>query len=991
MRFRFQTVAGFILTAAGCLPAVFCAPSPVCGEDRVPSGSRVPWTTSRITGSPAPPAPYRIERLQPQLEFDQPVALVSLPGSRRAALVERKGRILQLPVDGSDRQPSLMLDGAGQVPGLTAIYGLAFSPDFQTDRVCYVCYIRKPELQDGTRLSRFRVTGRGDSLRIDPSTETTLLTWKSGGHNGGCLKFGPDGYLYVSTGDGSPPAPADVHRSGQDLSDLLASILRIDVGRTSGDLAYAIPDDNPFVDREGARGEIWAFGLRNPWRMSFDRQTGDLWLGDVGWQLWESVHRIQKGGNYGWSLREGPQSVHPEWNRGPTPVIPPVKAHPRSEAASVTGGYVYRGAMHKDLIGAYIYGDYVTGKIWSLQSDGQRVTEHRELADSTLALISFHEDHAGELSFLDYNSGGIYRLVPNETASIPRKTFPQRLSQTGLFSSTRKHQPAPGVIPFVVNVEQWMDGATARRFVAVPGSGRMILRKPEGRVPTDWGEFPVDTVLVKTISLEMEAGNPASRRRIETQILHNRGELWRGNSGEWFGYSYAWNAQQTDAELLPPEGRTVSLLIRDASAAGGRRRVTRTLGRQTECYLCHNPWAGYRLGFTAAQLNRPHSTDSSAGNQLESLRRSGLLETPDLSDQPAFCDAFDTAAGISTRARSWLHVNCAHCHRFGGGGSASLDLRFDQPLAETRAVNQRPTQGTFGIDGARLIRAGDPYRSLLYYRISKLGRGRMPHVGSHNVDPRGIRLIEGWISQLESPPEQESIAARQRHEQKLMQSVFRDSDESAIVELLQTTSGALRLASALGDDYVDQAIARRILQQASEIRAPESRDLFERFLPEEQRSQRLGTSVRPQMVLALSGNAAAGGKLFTEAKGLQCRNCHALNGAGGGLGPELTHIARNRTREQLLDSILSPSREIEPRYQTWLVETSAGKLYTGLVTRQTDTQIELQVAPDQSISILRSEVELFVRQQKSLMPELQFRDLTAQQLADLLAFLSARK
>ncbi|MFP6765991.1 MAG: PQQ-dependent sugar dehydrogenase [Planctomycetaceae bacterium] len=980
-------------TVIECLLAVWFLPVPVSGQDDTPSASRrrVPWTTSRITGSPALPAPYRIERLYPELAFDQPVAMVNVPGSERTVLVERKGRVVQLPADRSDRQPQLMLDGAGQISELTAVYGLAFPPDFQTNRVCFVCYICKPDLEDGTRLSRFQVTGEGGALRIDPDTETTLLTWKSGGHNGGCLTFGPDGFLYVSTGDGSPPAPADVRRSGQDLSDLLASVLRIDVNRTSSDRAYSIPADNPFVELDGARGEVWAFGLRNPWRMSFDRQTGHLWLGDVGWQLWECVHRIEKGGNYGWSLREGPQSVHPEWKRGPAPITPPVKAHPRSEAASVTGGYVYRGTDLRGLTGAYIYGDYVTGKIWSLRYDGQRVTEHRELADTTLAVIAFHEDHEGELSMMDYNGGGIYRLVSNETSSQLRTRFPQRLSETGLFTSTQAHQTAPGVIPFAVNVEQWMDGATAERFVAVPDSGRMVLRKPAGRVPTDWGEFPVDTVLVKTISMEMESGNPASRRRIETQILHNRGELWRGNSGEWFGYSYAWNQEQTDAELLPPEGKTVSLLVTDKEASGGRRRVTRTLGRQTECYLCHNPWAGYRLGFTAAQLNRPQHAAAVAENQLKVFQRIGLLETPDISGQPPFCDAFDTTAELSQRARSWLHVNCAHCHRFGGGGSASLDLRFDQTLAATRTLDQRPTQGTFGIDGARLIRSGDPYRSLLYYRISKLGQGRMPHVGSHNVDRRGVRLIEDWISQLESQADQESIVARQRHEQKLMQSVFRDSDEPAIAELLQSTSGALRLASALGDDYVDQAISQRILQQASTLRAPEVRDLFERFLPEEQRSQRLGTGVRPQAVLALRGDPAAGGELFTKAKGLQCRNCHALNDTGGGLGPPLTQIARTRSREQLLDSILNPSREVEPRYQTWLVETMAGKLYTGLITQQTDTQITLKVAADKQVAISRSEVDLLVRQQRSLMPELQFRDLTIQQLADLLAFLAVQK
>ena len=161
-----------------------------------------------------------------------------------------------------------------------------------------------------------------------------------------------------------------MHETGQDVSDLLASVLRIDV---SAGKSYAVPKDNPFVGHMDARPEVWAYGFRNPWRMSFDRKTGALWLGDVGWQLWEMVYRVQRGGNYGWSIKEGPQSVRPELAIGPTEILSPVIAHPRSEAASVTGGYVYRGKRHKELAGSYVYGDYVTGKIWSLDPGESKV------------------------------------------------------------------------------------------------------------------------------------------------------------------------------------------------------------------------------------------------------------------------------------------------------------------------------------------------------------------------------------------------------------------------------------------------------------------------------------------------------------------------------------------------------------------------------------------------------------------------------------------
>ena len=184
--------------------------------------------------------------------------------------------------------------------------------------------------------------------------------------------------------------------TGQDISDLLSSILRIDVDRVENGKNYAVPRDNPFVKTAGARPEVWAYGFRNPWKMSFDPKSGDLWVGDVGWEMWEYLFRVESGGNYGWSLFEGRQPVRPNDKRGPTPVLPPTVDHDHTEARSITGGRFYYGNRLKDLHGAYIYGDYVTGKFWGVRHDGKKVTWQKHLADSSLQVIDFCEGAKGE-------------------------------------------------------------------------------------------------------------------------------------------------------------------------------------------------------------------------------------------------------------------------------------------------------------------------------------------------------------------------------------------------------------------------------------------------------------------------------------------------------------------------------------------------------------------------------------------------------------------
>ncbi|MBT6154741.1 MAG: hypothetical protein HOH82_08665, partial [Planctomycetaceae bacterium] len=559
---------------------------------------RIPWTTSRMTGSLEPPHPYKIERAFPKLQFTNPVTMTTAPGSDRLFVVELDGKVFSFLGDGSAEKPDLFLDLKELSKDARRIYGMTFHPDFVANRFVYVCYIGKEGDADGTRVSRFEVS-KADPPVVDLATETTVIEWYAGGHNGGCLKFGPrDGYLYISTGDGSSPSPPDSRSTGQDNGDLLASILRIDVDHADANKAYSVPADNPFVETAGSRPEIWAYGFRNPWRMSFDAETGWLWLGDVGWEMWEMIHRIERGGNYGWSVLEGPQSVRAEVTPGPTPILPPVASHSHIESRSITGGAVYRGKRLKELRGAYIYGDYVTGKIWGLRYDGKKLTWQQELVDSSLAVITFGEDQSGELYVLDY-AGGIYRLTANDAAKA-NSEFPQKLSETGLFASVKDHKPAAGVIPYSVNAAPWADGATAERLIAVPGSPKLELwaesNAQKGNLRGNW-KYPTDTVFAKTLSLQTETGNPESSRRIETQILHYDVDTWRA-------YTYIWNDDQTDAVLAPAAGVDKTLVIRNPSAPNQRRQQTWHVAGRTECIVCHTTRGGSVYGFVPPQLNK---------------------------------------------------------------------------------------------------------------------------------------------------------------------------------------------------------------------------------------------------------------------------------------------------------------------------------------------------------------------------------------------------
>ena len=271
---------------------------------------------------------------------------------------------------------------------------------------------------------------------------------------------------------------------------------------------YAVPKDNPFVDRKGACPETWAYGLRNPWRMTFDKKTGMLWVGQNGQDLWEQAYVVHKGDNCGWSVNEGSHPFQPQRDHGPDPIVMPAVEHHHSEFRSLTGGVVYYGKKHPDLDGCYVYGDYSTGKIWAVRHDGTKTLSDRELADSRLQIVGFGLDPDGELLVVDH-AGGLYTLEPTPKEA-PKAPFPTRLSETGIFTSVKGHQVDPGLIPYDVNAPLWSDGALKERYIGLPG------RRPDRVHDLARLEFPDGTVLVKTFSLNTAEGasstGAASRR-----------------------------------------------------------------------------------------------------------------------------------------------------------------------------------------------------------------------------------------------------------------------------------------------------------------------------------------------------------------------------------------------------------------------------------------------------------------------------------------------
>lgn len=671
------------------------------------------------------------QRVFPNLTFSQPLGLFQAPGdASRIFIQERPGRIRVFPNMQSALPASVttFLDIQARVntSGEGGFLGIAFHPQWATRREVFVSYT---ETGPGGAIPLRSVVARYKSLdnglTLDAASEERLLVLDQPytNHNGGSLVFGPDGFLYLGFGDGG--AGGDPSNAGQRINTIHGKILRLDVDVPFAQ-KYAIPAGNPYAadntpcnltssQRDAPAGtrcaEIYAYGFRNPWRMSFDTASGELWVGDVGQGAWEEVDRVVLGGNYGWRYREGAHCYNPSTNCPRAGLIDPVVEYDHTQGVSITGGFVYRGTLIPSLVGKYVYGDYDSGRIWAVtfnMTTGRN--EGTLLQDSSIDVAGFGQTLDGEVYALDISNGQIFQLVP--TGTPPPDTFPQVLSATGCFNPADPKQPVAAMIPYDLNAALWSDGAGKDRFFAIP-DGTTITVNADGDF-----DFPNGTVTVKTFWL--------GGKRVETRLF------MRHQDGTWAGYSYEWNDQETEATLLP----------------GAKSRV---VGTQTwhypsraQCMSCHTSSAGRTLGPELAQLNRTITYPTGrVRNQLTTLEGLGFLSAALPATPPRLEDPFGTGP-LEDRARAYLHANCSGCHRLG----ARMDFRWQLTFQQTNTCDVMPQGGDLGITGARLIAPGAPAMSLVSVRMHALNAWRMPVLGTTVVDTQGTALIDQWISSL---------------------------------------------------------------------------------------------------------------------------------------------------------------------------------------------------------------------------------------------------
>jgi uncharacterized repeat protein (TIGR03806 family) len=643
--------------------------------------------------------------------FSSPIEMVAGPGNR-FYILEQKGIVRVVAPPGAPASSALDISARIVSGGEAGLLGIAFDPKFAANGFVYLHFTAPLAPPRGgvafqSVIARFH-SGDGGAT-IDPGSEKRLLVVDQpfSNHNGGKIAFGPDGFLYIAFGDGG--SGGDPQGNGQNKNTLLGKILRID---PSGGDPYGIPPSNPFAGG-GGKPEIFAYGLRNPWKMSFDKTTGELWAADVGQGKFEEVDRIVLGGNYGWKVREG-KHCYGASECATEALIDPVVEYGRSDGVSITGGYVYRGAKVPSLFGKFIYGDFSSGRIWAVDKSDDGAFVPVLLLETDLKISTFGQDADGEVYVVDYASGEARQLVAAD-GGAPVEGPGVKLSETGCLDPKDPTHPPQGMIAYDVNSPLWSDGSTKDRWLYVPEGSKI------GVLADGDFDVPPGSVAVKTFSV---AG-----QKVETRLFV------RYADASWAGYSYEWNDDQSEAQLLPT-GKTKPL-------ANGQTWYFPSRG---ECFACHTPVAGFTLGLEARQLDR----DEAGANQL--ARFASLFDRPVTPGALAPLRGVDAqGASAEERARGYLHSNCSSCHREGSGaGAATLDLRVEKPFAETKMCSVAPQAGELGVAGAKVVAPGDPAKSVLSLRMRTLETPRMPTLASRIVDESGAAAVEAWIRSL--PP-----------------------------------------------------------------------------------------------------------------------------------------------------------------------------------------------------------------------------------------------
>lgn len=625
---------------------------------------------------------------------------------------------LELVVDASSKVANVVNGTSNGTE--EGFYSLALHPSFMMNGFVFASYARIPA--SGLRVVRY--TYDFNSKTIDLSSEVLVvdIPTDSAIHKAGALRFKMDGTLLISVGDGGPSG-SDPNNVAQSPISLRGKILRLNVDA----LPYTIPSNNPFIGLGTAREEIYALGMRNAWKIWIDPLTDKVWAGDVGEGSYEELNIIESGKNYGWPIYEGSLPNKPGDIIFGTHQAPFYEYDRRGKVGSITGGFIYRGSIFPDLVGLYIFGDFVQSKVWGLIFDGQgEVMERIELTDVN-GLASLHEGPDGEIYMLCFNDGYLRKLIKQD-AELNK--IPQKLSETGLFLNVQNMTLDPAFISYQVNSPLYSDGLDKSRWIALPSV--------ESLTYDGFGGFylPTGAILLKHFDATLVGGE---RSHIETRIFVQHEEGLQG-------YGYVWDSDQKDATLV--EDSFIKEI--DIEIKGVPVRTSWQFPDSKDCMRCHNAATPGILGFRLNQLDGIVYENQSGISQIDVMKQVKLFSNPEeipanLTDRLM---SIESSGPVELRARSYLDSNCSHCHRPGGPAPSMLNLQNWVTLAETNTINQEPFLGDHGIVGAKLISPGDKEKSLVWLRLAGMAGTPMPPMGVSHVDHQAVDLIGYWIDSM---------------------------------------------------------------------------------------------------------------------------------------------------------------------------------------------------------------------------------------------------